>query len=105
MKIIGKKKLSFDGNMDKLSAMSFKAAVHFDFKIFVLITFLYAAVIHMLLKKESPFDNHVPQMMNIEFLRLIFTLGIVSYHLAERLNIFNEGWLGVEFFFILSGFF
>lgn len=105
VKIIGKKKLSFNGNTDELSAVSLKAAAHFDFKIFVLVSFLYAAVVHMFLKKESPFDNHVPQMMNIEFLRLIFTLGIVSYHLAERLNIFNEGWLGVEFFFTLSGFF
>ncbi len=105
VKITGRKKQSFTGNSDEWFNKSFKAAAHFDFKIFVIITFLYAAVIYMLLKRESPFDSHVPQMMNMEFLRLIFALGIVSYHLAERLNIFNEGWLGVEFFFILSGFF
>ena len=105
VKITGKKKWSFNANFDELSAMSFKASVHFDFKIFILITFLYASVIYTFLKKEPLFNNHVPRMMNMEFLRLIFTFGIVSYHLAERLSLFNEGWLGVEFFFILSGFF
>ena len=105
VQLTGKKKSSFNANFDELSVLSFKASVHFDFKIFILTAFLYATAIYTLLKKEPLFDAHVPQMMNMEFLRLIFTFGIVSYHLAERLNIFNEGWLGVEFFFILSGFF
>ncbi len=57
-----------------------------------------------------PKDNPgLPKMLNIEFLRIVFTLGIVFTHVAnsccsERLDIWNYAGLGVEFFFILSGF-
>lgn len=54
-------------------------------------------------------DPGLPKMLNIEFLRIVFTLGIVFTHVAnsccsERLDIWNYAGLGVEFFFILSGF-
>lgn len=43
---------------------------------------------------------------NIEFLRIVFTYIIVFYHiLTVNFNIWTAGWLGVEFFFILSGVF
>lgn len=42
---------------------------------------------------------------NIEFLRIIFTLVIVIYHVLQFFRIETFGYLGVEFFFILSGFF
>lgn len=44
------------------------------------------------------------QRENINFLRIIFTYIIVLYHiLTVNFNIWSAGWLGVEFFFILSG--
>lgn len=43
--------------------------------------------------------------MNVEFLRIVFTLGVVCTHFFFRLNIPNYGGYGVEFFFILSGYF
>lgn len=47
----------------------------------------------------------IPSMMNIEFLRIVFTLMVVYHHTCSILKVWNKGWLGVEFFFILSGFF
>ncbi|MBR1777794.1 MAG: acyltransferase [Alphaproteobacteria bacterium] len=85
--------------------LSLKAKRHFDFKIFVIAAFLFYAVLDSLLSRAFLFDDKIPSMMNLEFLRLIFTIGIVVYHLSERLDMTTEGWLGVEFFFILSGFF
>ena len=40
---------------------------------------------------------------NIEFLRIVYTYIIVFYHIFSVINIWTAGWLGVEFFFILSG--
>ena len=45
------------------------------------------------------------KIINIEFLRLVFTLIIVLHHTFKSLGIANRGWYGVEFFFMLSGFF
>ena len=49
-------------------------------------------------------DPKTPKMINIEFLRIVFTLGVVCHHSGYYLKIWNAGFLGVEFFFILSGF-
>mgnify|MGYP002517325350 CR=1 FL=1 len=46
----------------------------------------------------------LPKMMNLEFLRIMFTFAVVWTHFADTFKIWNAGWLGVEFFFILSGF-
>ncbi len=57
------------------------------------------------LKNGIPLDDKkLPKMLNIEFLRIVFTLGVVWHHFAGKMNIWNKGELGVELFFILSGF-
>ena len=104
VKIAGDKKSVFR-DMGALSSQTFKPAAHFDFKVFLLLGFLCFCLWHTVVNGAKPFDDKVPAMMNMEFLRLVFTFGIVVYHLTERLDVANEGWLGVEFFFILSGFF
>lgn len=104
VKIAGDKKSVFD-NADAPALQTFRPAAHFDFKIFLLLGFLYFCLWHTVVNGIKPFDDKVPAMMNMEFLRLVFTFGIVVYHLTERLDIVNDGWLGVEFFFVLSGFF
>ena len=45
------------------------------------------------------------KIQNIEFLRIIFTTFVLCCHILNRLKIWNMAWIGVEFFFILSGFF
>lgn len=46
-----------------------------------------------------------PKMMNIEFLRIVFTLCVVTCHIFIPLKIWSNTRYCVEFFFILSGFF
>lgn len=46
----------------------------------------------------------LPKMMNLEFLRIVFTFAVVWFHFIGRFKIWRSSWLGVEFFFILSGF-
>lgn len=46
----------------------------------------------------------LPKMMNLEFLRIVFTFAVVCFHFVGKFKIWNVCWLGVEFFFILSGF-
>lgn len=46
----------------------------------------------------------LPKMMNLEFLRIVFTVIVVWHHFVDNFKIWRAGWLGVEFFFILSGF-
>lgn len=67
--------------------------------------FLFYALSDTLLNRKKLFDDKVPAIKNVEFLRLIFTFGVVVCHFAEKLEITTEGWLSVDFFFILSGFF
>ena len=45
------------------------------------------------------------KIQNIEFLRIMFTTFVICFHFFSNLKIWCNGWLGVEFFFILSGFF
>ena len=46
-----------------------------------------------------------PKMQNIEFLRIVFTLVILLFHIHGMFHYFSKGRYAVEFFFILSGFF
>lgn len=51
--------------------------------------------------------NHIKntQLMNLDFLRIVFTLIVIAYHFIRKLGIWNEGGgYVVEFFFVLSGF-
>lgn len=48
--------------------------------------------------------DKLPKMMNLEFLRIVFTFAVVWCHFIGRFKIWQSSWLGVEFFFILSGF-
>ena len=45
------------------------------------------------------------KLQNIEFLRIIFTTFVLCFHFLPRIDVWSEGRVGVEFFFILSGFF
>lgn len=56
-------------------------------------------------RKKIKEPEKIPSMLNIEFLRIVFTLMVVYHHTCSILKVWNKGWLGVEFFFILSGFF
>ena len=55
-------------------------------------------------RKQPDIPEKMPRMLNLEFLRIIFTFAVVWFHLVYCFKIKNSGWLGVEFFFILSGF-
>mgnify|MGYP002624424668 CR=1 FL=1 len=45
------------------------------------------------------------KMQNMEFLRIVFTFVILFFHIKDNFHYFSLGRYGVEFFFILSGFF
>ncbi|MCQ2741336.1 MAG: acyltransferase [Alphaproteobacteria bacterium] len=45
------------------------------------------------------------ELLNIDALRILYTLGIVCCHFFDLVNIPNYGGSGVEFFFVLSGYF
>lgn len=44
-------------------------------------------------------------LQNVEFLRVFFTVGVVCFHFFGQIGLWNNGGQGVEFFFILSGYF
>ena len=48
--------------------------------------------------------NSDKKMQNVECLRFLFTLGICIHHFLYASGIYSNGYLAVEFFFILSGF-
>ncbi len=50
-------------------------------------------------------ENTRPQLMNLDFLRIVFTFVIIAYHFIRQLGFWNDsGGYAVEFFFVLSGF-
>lgn len=62
---------------------------------------------HLICKENKqclPTVQHSKKMYNIEFLRIIFTITVLCYHLSQTLKLWNCV-LSVEFFFILSGYF
>lgn len=84
---------------------------YFDLKMFIILICMLGGVFFVIpkllfektnFKKKS--DTH-SKLMNVEFLRIVFTLGVVCTHFFFRLDIVNNGGSGVEFFFILSGYF
>ena len=55
-------------------------------------------------RNQPKTPEKLPKIMNLEFLRIVFTFGVVWHHFVGNFKIWNASWLGVEFFFILSGF-
>ena len=49
--------------------------------------------------------THPARLYNIEFLRILFTFCIFVFHARNAIGLPNKGYYGVEFFFVLSGFF
>ena len=54
---------------------------------------------------NSSVSDKRDRMHNIEFLRVIFTIGVLLSHFLHKLEIWNRGCFGVVFFFVVSGFF
>ena len=54
--------------------------------------------------EDRPLLHTKERMANIEFLRIIFTIGVLCSHFFKELQLWNNGGWGVTFFFILSGF-
>ena len=84
-----------------------KGIITFDF-IFIgfLSFFSFLFMLNAFKNRYNPkIEEKLPRIMNIEFLRVLFTLGIVSCHFFRKINVYSGGGQGVDFFFILSGFF
>lgn len=56
------------------------------------------------IRNQPKIPEKLPKMMNLEALRIIFTFAVLWFHFVDLFKIWNASWLGVEFFFILSGF-
>lgn len=54
--------------------------------------------------KQSNNTKKVPSLQNVEFLRILFTLGVLVTHFFVYYKIWNAGGQGVQFFFLLSGY-
>lgn len=106
LKIEGRQKISpaIPSDYD-VRDLAVQGRVHFDLKFFLLFAFMTYGMVYTLFSKKKLYDVSVPKLKNVEFLRLLFTFCIVAHHMTPVVDFFNEGWLGVEFFFILSGFF
>ena len=66
--------------------------------------YLCLVIINIITKKEKSIEK-LPPLLNIEFLRILFTLGVLNVHF--RFGVFglhSTGGQGVEFFFVLSGY-
>ena len=54
--------------------------------------------------EENSFDNKIQFRIDIQILRSIAVLAVIFEHYFKQANIFSEGLLGVELFFMISGF-
>ncbi|MBQ4614983.1 MAG: acyltransferase [Akkermansia sp.] len=73
----------------------------------VLLTPGYLLYVVKEIKKDtkSKEKRKQPLIKNIEFLRIVFTIGVLICHFRDTLyGIWSGGYFGVEFFFILSGY-
>lgn len=103
-----KKKLALSGNEYAGERLHGKISVNlFKFLIIGVLAFWTATgSIGVFYNRNLPKEpEKLPKMMNLEFLRIVFTFAVVWRHFASNFKISENGWLGVEFFFILSGFF
>ena len=76
-------------------------------KLFILVAvpFYIVYVLFDILNNRSVTGNITTQkLLNVEFLRILFTLGVLMTHYFHPFKIWNSGVQGVEFFFLLSGY-
>lgn len=106
----GWKKVSFiPNNTLTYENIKLRARERIDFYNLVVISALtfYSVIffINAYKNRHQPKEpEKFPKYMNIEFLRILFTLFVISCHFISSLGIWNSAYLSVEFFFILSGF-
>ena len=107
--IKGKKKSQLEVTKNlTFEDINLKGKINVDFS-FILLFFLSVTGIFLFLKdvrwwKKDIASARLPSFLNIEFLRIFFTLGVVCSHFFECIHLWNGGGRGVEFFFILSGY-
>lgn len=103
----GLKKQKIELIENEYNGKPLKGIVTFDFVLVGFFSFFSSLFILNAFKNrhQSEEEEKLPRIMNIEFLRVLFTLGIVCCHFFGKINIYSGGGQGVEFFFILSGFF
>ena len=103
----GKTKAFFDRmpEHNEFSPFPVQPKLHFDFKLFAIGAFLLYSILYTLIGRQRIYEQKTPKMQNLELLRLIFMIGVVVFHASPFVGIFSMGGIGVEFFFILSGFF
>ena len=98
----GKKKLA----AGETGNIKFSGGKHFDFTMFLVVGGILGGMGLLLGGAwRQELKAKMPMLMNVEFLRIFFTIGIVCNHFFVWLDIKNVGFYGVEFFFILSGYF
>lgn len=68
--------------------------------------FLFITIWNMVKERRTGVvARKCPTLLNIEFLRILFTLGVLHYHFARNMGgVWSGGGQGVEFFFLLSGY-
>ena len=81
----------------------------FSYTFVYVVFFAYFSFLFMLNgyknRHQAEAEERLPKILNIEFLRILFTIGVVCHHFFKNFDLYQSGGQGVEFFFILSGFF
>jgi len=107
----GKKQKLDIPTLNRFKNLSIRGTNLLGLRLFLLAEFLWAITCFMLLKLATSKSFELSErtggkLLNIEFLRVFFTLGVVCSHFfLHDLHLKNFGGVGVEFFFILSGYF
>ncbi len=106
--IKGKDKTKLDiAKGTKFENLNLKAKAHLDFQVLIICLGILGGVYLLIVtdwRKEMATEK-MPTLKNIEFLRIVYTLGIVVFHVLGVFAIDTLGSVGVELFFILSGYF
>ena len=102
-----KKKLSLSGNEYSGKKLCGRISViWFKFLTIGILAFwsVMASISAFNNRNQQKTPEKLPKMMNLEALRIVFTFGVVWCHFIDKFKGWGATWLGVEFFFILSGF-
>lgn len=108
--INGTQKVNLRRNGKKTFSSPLKGQIKIDWYNGAALFFLFWYLFYFLFtfrknKKIETYSPTQPKMLNIELLRIIFTLCVVCCHIVIPLKIWTNTRYAVEFFFILSGFF